>query len=206
MDVIGTAETLSWVYLATANSTLTVHVIGEAALDTAVSLQTTQGTTIVTANSQPAGQPERISGQAIEANTQYTVAITTTNSLGGGVSILLYEVDPLAADPFTAEFQGLLTNGDTRTNIPLNANSDHYWHFSGSSGQQLTVTITPTLTGNPFLTLYGPDGTQLMTVDNPTTGQPETLTYTLPATGFYAIRAADINLASDTYTLTFSLP
>ncbi|GAB4270073.1 MAG: hypothetical protein Kow0080_14140 [Candidatus Promineifilaceae bacterium] len=206
MDVINTTETLRWVYLAAANTTLTVHVLGEAALDTAVSLQTSQGTTIVTANSQPAGQPELISGQTIEANTQYTVAITTTNPISGGVSILLYEVDPLAATPFTAEFQGLLANGDTRANIPLNVNSDHYWHFSGSSGQQLTVTITPTLSGDPFLTLYSPDGSQLTAVDNNATGQPETLTYTLPASGFYAIRVADINLSSDTYTLSFSLP
>lgn len=96
---------------------------------------------------------------------------------------------------------GMLTSGETR-NVVLSENGSK-WRYQGQQGTYLTIDIKGARGVDSFLSLYGPDGTQL-TGDDDSGGNlnPEIIDYPLPANGVYTVRAHTI---ADTGLITLTL-
>lgn len=81
----------------------------------------------------------------------------------------------------------------------------HYWFFVGSSGDEVTMTLTPLADEDPGLYLYGPDGEDIDSVDDGFEGEEEILTATLEMNGLYAIGIEEFNSGTLQYNLELTI-
>lgn len=86
----------------------------------------------------------------------------------------------------------------------LPANGRHYWVFSGVTGQRVSIVVEPGApTFDAILELYGPDGGQLVALDEGFSGDPELISgYELPVTGEYAILVSSFSPQGGPYTIS----
>lgn len=79
-----------------------------------------------------------------------------------------------------------------------------YWVFGGTPGQRVSIVVEPAVsTLDPVLELYGPDGQQLVTLDEGFSGDPELISgFELPTTGEYAILIRSFSQQGGTFTLS----
>lgn len=70
----------------------------------------------------------------------------------------------------------------------LRPNGDDLWVFDGQAGQSISIVLTPIDEFDGVFTLYGPDGSKIVTYDEGYSGDAEVLAgYILPVTGEYSI-------------------
>jgi len=105
------------------------------------------------------------------------------------------------ADSYSFIFRGRLT-----PNAPQNGNveadTDHFWFFNASSGDSVSFTITPNDSGDPYVELYDPSGSRILTIDDTGSGEVESLNnYTLLDSGMYGIRVAEFDFQRMSYTV-----
>jgi hypothetical protein len=81
--------------------------------------------------------------------------------------------------------------------------TDHFWHFTGNSGQSISLSVVPFDDSDLFLNLFGTDGISLIRFhDETTSGEPEQLiNYILPDTGIYSLRVGEYNLGQAEYEI-----
>lgn len=86
----------------------------------------------------------------------------------------------------------------------LPANGRHYWVFSGVARQRISIVVKPAApTFDAILELVGPDGRQLVTLDEGFSGDPELISgYELPSTGEYAILVSSFSPQGGPYTIS----
>ncbi|MEZ4519816.1 MAG: hypothetical protein R3C44_24305, partial [Chloroflexota bacterium] len=86
----------------------------------------------------------------------------------------------------------------------LSPQGRQYWVFGGTSGQRVSIVVEPTTsTLDPVLELYGPDGRQLVTLDEGFSGDPELISgFELPASGEYAILVQSFSQQGGSFTLS----
>lgn len=86
----------------------------------------------------------------------------------------------------------------------LPANGQHYWVFSGAARQRISIVVEPGApTFDAILELYGPDGRQLLALDEGFSGDPEVISgYELPAAGEYAILVRSFSPQGGPYTIS----
>lgn len=79
-----------------------------------------------------------------------------------------------------------------------------YWVFGGTSGQRVSIVVEPSVTTlDPVLELYGPDGRQLVTLDEGFSGDPELISgFELPSSGEYAILVRSFSQQGGKFTLS----
>jgi hypothetical protein len=131
-------------------------------------------------------------------------SIIVGNSTGTAASYALTIYD---SNSYPLVFVGNIKYGDL-LNGTLDADSDHYWFFSGTAGETITIRVTPSDDSDPFISLIGPDMTTLVDfVDDNGAGEAEELAaYSLPSTGYYTILVAEGFFAASSYTINLTRP
>jgi hypothetical protein len=112
-----------------------------------------------------------------------------------------YALMAMAADSYNFTFMGTLESGIQRSDS-LDADNDHFWFFNASDGDTIDMVVTPGSEEDPYVELYGPDGSRLQTIDNTGSGEAEQLnSYSILATGLYAIRVGEFDFLPMNYTI-----
>ncbi|MBK8988549.1 MAG: PPC domain-containing protein [Chloroflexi bacterium] len=87
----------------------------------------------------------------------------------------------------------------------LPPNGQHYWTFSGTAGTLISIVVTPNQGFDALLNLYGPDGRQLVALDEGFSGDAELISgFELPASGEYTILVQSFAGNSGPYTLSLN--
>lgn len=86
----------------------------------------------------------------------------------------------------------------------LPANGSHYWVFPGAAHQRVSIVVEPgAQTFDAILELIGPDGAQLVALDEGFSGDPEIVSsFELPAAGEYAILVRSFSPQGGPYTIS----
>ncbi|MBP6016659.1 MAG: hypothetical protein KA586_08055 [Candidatus Promineofilum sp.] len=89
-----------------------------------------------------------------------------------------------------------------QTQLP--PNGQHNWVFSAAAHQHIGVVVEPGVqTFDAILELYGPDGTQLIALDEGFSGDPELISdFELPAAGEYVIVVRSFSPQGGPYTVS----
>lgn len=189
----------SWSFSLTGADVLTASVVALNA-DLIISVIDPAGATLAEQNSaptNPVGQIEVIQNLTLPAAGTYKLWVRTANGAPTYYALmLLYE------DSYSFTFRGLLSYGSTET-ASLPAESDHFWHFSGTAGDNVRIRVTPNGNIDLFLELYNPVGDLISGFVDETGGaQPEELLMTLPDTGVYSIRLGELNYGPGNYGIS----
>jgi hypothetical protein len=98
---------------------------------------------------------------------------------------------------------GSLNAGETRAAVL--SEQGYKWRYQGQEGDYLSIKAQGEPGIDPFLAVYGPDGTVLVSDDDSGGGlNPEIIDYELPASGLYTVRAHTIN-STGLVTLTLNV-
>ena len=86
----------------------------------------------------------------------------------------------------------------------LPANGRQHWVFSGAMRQRVSIVVEPGApTFDAILELYGPDGGQLIALDEGYSGDPELISgFELPAAGEYAILVSSFSPQGGPFTIS----
>ncbi|MCB8984192.1 MAG: hypothetical protein H6659_10220 [Ardenticatenaceae bacterium] len=85
----------------------------------------------------------------------------------------------------------------------LPSNGQQYWTFIGDSGELISIVVTPDEGFDALLNLYGPDGRQLVALDEGFSGDAEVISgFELPANGEYTILVQSFAGNSGSYTIS----
>ena len=198
MEEIGADEIHVWLYEVAVSDVLTINVSTYINLDMIVTVQEPNGDEIIIQDSAQAGQPEILVAVDLPEPGAYRIVLSEKDGDAGMYSMILQ-----GKGAYAFLFRGTIGYDDSVTS-PLNDHTDHFWHFKGDMGDSVTIEITPNDASDLFLELYGIDAERLEDVDTGGSGDAETLSYTLPADGLYAIRVGEFNFDLANYTLTLT--
>lgn len=151
-------------------------------------------------NTSPAGAPEFINNPPLSGEGTYEIQVLTVGGASTEYALTFY-TDP----EFAIIFPGIITSGSPRSAVQMPEGAYHYWFFVGSSGDEVTMTLTPLADEDPGLYLYGPDGEDIDSVDDGFEGEEEILTATLEMNGLYAIGIEEFNSGTLQYNLELTI-
>jgi hypothetical protein len=148
------------------------------------------------------GDPELIVGQNLAVSGEYTILVRGFAGSGGPYRLSLDEGGESTLNFWEA---GDIAYQEVRREA-LRANEAHAWYFQGEAGDEVTILATP-LDDRLDLELWllDPDVNELVIKDDYLLGEPETIVYTLPASGQYIILARDFFGQSGTYELSLTV-
>jgi hypothetical protein len=135
----------------------------------------------------------------------YVVVVADIDSLEIGPDTGTYRLEgAVIPGPFHVADDGGVLVGDVATSAVTTLGDLDLWCFNANADDELTVTVTELIddTGSfkPWIRLYDPSGTQIITVSDDTEA---VATVTAPTTGSYTVAVADFttpSLGQDTGT------
>jgi hypothetical protein len=194
---LGTGEIHRWTYEITSTEQLTVNLASDYLLDVAVSVVDPGGQTIAQQNNASNGEPEILSGVTLMNPGVYDILVSSPTGEPGNYSILVSN-----EESYSYIFQGTLQIGDGRSAAAA-AENDHFWHFTGTEGQAVTIVVIPTGDSDLFLNLFDTHGVPLIRFHNETSsGEPEQIiNYVLPESGIYPLRVGEFNYNPSEYEI-----
>lgn len=189
-----------WPLTISDTNVITVNVASEIGLDVAVKVSDASGNILGEQDAAIGNEPEILAGVDLPEAGTYDILIEPSANLSGNYAIL---VNDLESYPFV--FQGTLAFGD-QANSFLEGLSDHFWHFSGTAGEIMSVVITPGGDYDLFLRLFGPDGTLLIEFhDENAAGEQEALdSYEFPDTGLYSLLVGELTFQPAEYDIVLT--
>ncbi|HKQ05772.1 MAG TPA: LamG-like jellyroll fold domain-containing protein [Blastocatellia bacterium] len=164
---------------------------------TSVSLLKPDGTTLtsVTANSSAGGW---IDATSLPVTGTYTILVDPFDLYTGNMTLTLYDVP--------ADVSGTITVGGSSVSVTATTPGQNaQLTFSGTSGQQVTVSLTSNTLGNLPVTLFKPDGT-ILTSTSSGSSSFSLATQTLPTTGTYTILIDPRNANTGSVSVTVTSP
>lgn len=198
VEQLATGEYHVWTFTAVDNDTITVYLASQDTIDGSITIRDAANNALTTRNAASSGGIESILNFAIASAGTYQIEIRTENGGSGGYALMF-----LDKDAYDFVLTGILTYGTMRTDA-LPADTDHFWHFSGTAGDTITITVAPQDSSDVFFELYGPNAQNLTDfVDDGVAGETETLAaYSLPTTGFYSIRIGEFDFMAASFQIT----
>lgn len=152
------------------------------ALDFTWTLYSPTGQTIAAVDNGYAGDAEVMTDQLLTDTGLYVIEIGEFFNAPGGYTMSL----TLAREPLFGG-GGEIQIGQTLEST-LAPKAVHNWIFTGSAGELLTAVLTPQDQFDAILELYGPDGRQLISLDEGYSGDAELFSgVELPLTGQYTL-------------------
>lgn len=106
-------------------------------------------------------------------------------------------------DEHDTVFVETLISGTPRTATVASAFDAHDWTFGVQAGGTMTISVSPTGSTDPVITLIDPAGAVVQRVDTGSDGVPETLTATVAQAGTYTARIT--TWTTGEYTISLSL-
>jgi hypothetical protein len=194
---LGQNEIHRWTHEITSTKQLTVNLASDHQLDIVVTIVDPAGQILVLQNNSHGQEPEIVEGITLIEPGVYDILISSPTGEPGFYAILISDDESY---PFL--FKGTLLIDDVRSIIMV-SETDHFWHFTGNSGQSISLSVVPFDDSDLFLNLFGTDGISLIRFhDETTSGEPEQLiNYILPDTGIYSLRVGEYNLGQAEYEI-----
>lgn len=151
-------------------------------LDMTFSVYDPTGQTISTVDNNYAGGTEIVTDRLLTTPGLYVIEIGDFFNIGGRYTMsLILTNEPLYGGG------GAIATGQT-IESSLSGNEQQGWTFTGDAGNLVTIVLTPEDAFDAILELYGPDGRQLLSLDEGYSGDAEVSTgFELPLTGQYTI-------------------
>ena len=154
----------------------------EPTLDFTWTLYSPTGQTIAAVDNGYAGDAEVMTDQLLTDTGLYVIEIGEFFNAPGGYTMSL----TLAREPLFGG-GGKIQIGQTLEST-LAPNATHNWIFTGNAGELITAVFTPQDQFDAILQLYGPDGRQILNLDEGYSGDAELFSgVELPLTGQYTL-------------------
>jgi hypothetical protein len=195
-DRVGENEAHSWVLDVAANATLSVTV-GAPAADARLQLLDGDGAVLATQDDTGSGELETLTYTVADA-AQYELRVRMADNVAAEyVMMLIYD------SSYFFLLQGFISYGDSET-ADLVAGTDHFWHFVGSSGDEVSIFVVPNDDADPFLQLYGVEAETISSfIDQGGAGEAESLEeFALPADGVYSIHVGEFDYGAAQYQIS----
>jgi hypothetical protein len=188
----------SWTIKIDSSDSITITVAPAASVDIVLSVLDDTGATIVDRHDQAtSGEVETITDLKLNQPGLYKLYITAEPNDQTNYALMI-----LGSESYGFIFKGNLSDSSPRSDS-LAADNDHFWFFSASDGENINLSVSPIGEADPYLELYGSDGSRLLTIDNTDVSEAETLeNYSILADGMYAIRVGEFDFAPMSYQIT----
>ena len=176
---------------------VTITVAPASSTNILISVLDENGKTVVDRQDKsPAGEVETISKLSLTSPGLYQVQIISDPAEKSNYALMV-----MNTYSYNFDFRGTLGLGELRTDS-LPEKSDHFWFFSASDGETISLRVSPKNQGDVYLELYGTNGSRLLTIDSYGSGKAEALeNYSILATGMYGIRVGEFDFAAMSYDI-----
>lgn len=204
MDRVGDNEAHRWEFTVQAGEVITVSAVAMPQANIRLEIRNTNGDTLVSENSAPAGSVEMIAGMNVESGGTLRILVQETGRQATHYALLLDKSSYTGDSVYN--LAGLLRYNQSQAGS-LPANNDHIWIFPGEGEDTVTINLTPQGSADLLFHFYGPTGNPLLNDyrDDSGGGQSEFLmNYSLPDDGLYAVHVGETGLSEANYTLTVS--
>lgn len=166
-------------------------------LDLTFTLTDPQGQTLVNVDNGFAGDIETAADLFLNQPGVYVVEIADFFDEGGRYQLRLVQSEV----PLFSGGGEIVSGQGIQSSIPLNGRQ--YWTFNGAAGTLVSIVLEPDKRLDAIVSLFGPDGSQLVVLDEGFSGDAEILTgYELPVTGPYTILVSGFGGNNGSYTLS----
>lgn len=181
----------------TSSTALTVTVAPAQATNIIITVLDPNGQVIADGHDQAgAGEVETITDLDAPESGIYRIQVSSDSAEATDYAMMVMD-----SDSYSFEFMGTVDLGIQRGDS-LAANNDHFWFFSANDGESINLTVTPTDDRDPYVELYGPDGTLLETIDGGGGGEAEELNdQSILATGMYSVRVGEFDFEPMSYLI-----
>jgi hypothetical protein len=200
------AETLaagtvdSWTMELTAGEIMYVYAIAPTPANLVLSVLKDGQTLVNRQNMAPAGAPEFINAPTLPGGGVYSIHVATEAGQSTEYAIVGYtDLD------FPSTFNGFIEPGTPRNAVQLPIDTTHFWFFTASAGDTLTLNLDPDEMADPIIDLFEPGGVFLDDVDDGEVGDSESQQITLSTTGMYIMRVWEYDFKVMTYNLSITL-
>ncbi len=166
-------------------------------LDLTLTIIDPAGQTVARIDHGYAGDIETAADLLLTENGRYLIEISEFFSEAGG-----YVLDLILSGTPTLNNGGQINPGQSiQSELP--SNGQQYWTFNGIAGTLISIVVTPDERFDALLNLYGPDGRQLVALDEGFSGDAEVISgFELPADGEYTILVQSFAGNNGSYTLS----
>lgn len=194
VERLGSNEAHSWEVNISANDVLTAYAVAVQE-DIVLTLLDASGKVIITENSALPGMVETLV-QSITNAGSYRLHVSASSGAATDYALMLR-----FNSSYAFVIKGVLRYGDSKT-ASMPADSDEFWHFAGTAGDNVTITITPGAGQDAFFKLYDTNAVDMdYFIDEGDVGEAETFSFTLPVTGLYSIHVGEFNYGAMGYTI-----
>jgi hypothetical protein len=200
MSALESGAVDNWTLTIDSQEFLTITVAPASSANILISVLAENGQIVVDRQDQaPIGEVETISNLSLGKPGSYQIHISSEPAEESDYALMV-----MNAESFNFDFRGTLSSGEQSTDS-LSADSDHFWFFSASDGEIISMQVTPNDQGDVYTELYGPDGSRLLTIDNNLSGEAEKLdNYGIPDTGMYGVLVGEYDFAAMSYQIIVS--
>ena len=198
-NILGENEIHAWPFFVDVAEVVTVTAV--TADDVALVISVVdEGGTVLAEEDVSAGEVAVIEQLDLLPPDPYLIHVKTEDGRSAEYALML-----LFEDSLNFIFQPVIAYG-TSENVNLPSSSEHFWHFTGSVGDQILITAVPDSSTDVFLELYGPNADLISAafISVGTEGVTEELEFTLPEDGLYSIRVGEWDFAAGSYELTLT--
>ena len=182
---VDTADSITVTVAPASNANILITIIDE------------NGAKIVDAHNLSAGgQVETIKELSITTPGLYEIYIDTEPAVETHYALMA-----MNSDSYSFAFMGTLVPSSPK-NDTLVPDNDHFWFFPLSVGNKINLRVTPNGQADPYLELYDPQGSRILTIDDSGTGETEVLeNYEALLNGMYSIRVGEFDFAAMSYEI-----
>lgn len=182
-EALAAGESHRWYLEGFNSSVVTITVAAAPKMDLELVLLNPQGAELARANAGPAGATETIGGVNLTADGQYPIVVREVAGRAGDYALAVMDIYSIPI-----YFPGNIAYGETKQDTLPNE-SFHYWHFKGTTGDSITITLSPTGNTDLVLAVFGPQDMDvpIREIDQMEDGGAETGSLVLAETGFYSI-------------------
>lgn len=169
----------------------------DAALDLTWTLYSPTGQTLVSVDNGYAGNAELLTDQLLTDTGLYVLEISDFFQVSGRYVLSL----ALAQEPLFGGGGEIKIQQTLESTLPPNGRQN--WIFTGNAGDLITAVLTPQDPFDAILELYGPDGRQLVNLDEGYSGDAELFSgIELPQTGQYTLTVSSFAGNGGRYALS----
>lgn len=142
------------------------------------------------------GEVETITNLEAPESGAYEIQISSDSGEATDYALMV-----LDSDSYNFEFMGTIDMGSQRGD-ELAVDNDHFWFFAANDGESINLVVTPTDERDPYVELYGPNGSLLETIDRTGGGEAEELNdFPMLATGMYSVRVGEFDFEPMSYLI-----
>lgn len=200
VDFLNTNSVHQWSFNINSSDAITVTVAPGSNANIVLSLIGPNDDTLVDRQNQAsAGQVETIRNFSLTDSGTHKIEIRSDPPASTNYALMVMD-----SESYSFIFKGTLVSDQQRMDTSA-ADNDHLWLFEAEDGDSISFTVRPDGDEDPYLELYGADGTRVFAIDNGDIGEEERLEdYSILASGLYTIRVGEFDYQPMPYRILFT--